>query len=61
MMDGDDDLWRASGEAMRSLASTEDYKEGPLAFIEKRDQSGKGVRLLTRIHQSAQLAHIRID
>ena len=47
MMDSDDDLWRASGEAMRSLASTEDYKEGPLAFIEKRDQSGKGVRLLT--------------
>ena len=42
MMDGDEDLWRASGEAMRSLASTEDYKEGPLAFIEKRDPVWKG-------------------
>ena len=41
-MDGDEDLWRASGEAMRSLASTEDYKEGPLAFIEKRDPVWKG-------------------
>ena len=42
MMDSDDDLWRASGEAMRSLASTEDYREGPLAFIEKRDPVWKG-------------------
>ncbi|SVA81821.1 uncharacterized protein METZ01_LOCUS134675 [marine metagenome] len=42
MMDSDDDLWRASGEAMRSLAGTEDYKEGPLAFIEKRDPVWKG-------------------
>ena len=42
MMDGDEDLWRASGEAMRSLASTEDYKEAPLAFIEKRDPLWKG-------------------
>jgi len=42
MIDSDDDLWRASGEAMRSLAGTEDYKEGPLAFIEKRDPIWKG-------------------
>ena len=42
MMDSDDDLWRASGEAMRSLAGTKDYKEGPLAFIEKRDAVWKG-------------------
>ena len=42
MMDSDDDLWRAGGEAMRSLAGTEDYKEGPLAFIEKRDPVWKG-------------------
>ena len=41
-MDNDEDLWRASGDAMRSLAGTEDYKEGPLAFIEKRDPVWKG-------------------
>mgnify|MGYP001168210620 CR=1 FL=1 len=42
LMDSDDDLWRASGGAMRGLAGTEDYKEGPLAFIEKRDPVWKG-------------------
>ena len=41
-MDNDEDLWRASGDAMRSLAGTEDYKEGPLAFIEKREPVWKG-------------------
>lgn len=36
MMDSDDDLWAASADAMRFLAGTEDFKEGPRAFIEKR-------------------------
>lgn len=36
MMDSDDDLWAASSDAMRFLAGTEDFKEGPRAFIEKR-------------------------
>ena len=40
--DDDDDLWRASGKAMASLAHTEDYKEGPRAFIEKRPPVWKG-------------------
>ena len=42
MMDTDDDLWRASNRAMADLAKTEDYKEGPLAFIEKRAPVWKG-------------------
>lgn len=36
MMDSDEDLWKASSEAMRYLGGTEDFKEGPRAFIEKR-------------------------
>jgi enoyl-CoA hydratase/carnithine racemase len=35
-MDGDDDLWRASGSEFQAIAQTEDFKEGPKAFIEKR-------------------------
>lgn len=34
--DSDDNLWKASGKAMGDLSKTEDYKEGPRAFIEKR-------------------------
>jgi enoyl-CoA hydratase len=41
-MDSDDDLWRAGGRAMKGLAATEDYKEGPRAFIEKRAPVWKG-------------------
>jgi enoyl-CoA hydratase len=36
MMDSDEELWKASSEAMRYLGGTEDFKEGPRAFIEKR-------------------------
>jgi enoyl-CoA hydratase len=35
-MDGDDDLWRASGSEFQAIAQSEDFKEGPKAFIEKR-------------------------
>ena len=31
-----------SGQAMRRLSKTEDYAEGPLAFIEKRPPVWKG-------------------
>jgi enoyl-CoA hydratase len=34
--DDDDALWRASGEAFMAIGGTEDFKEGPRAFIEKR-------------------------
>lgn len=42
LLDSDEDLWRASGQAMRSLSDTEDYKEGPRAFIEKRPPVWRG-------------------
>lgn len=38
----DDELWKASGAAFASLVNTEDYKEGPRAFIEKRPPVWKG-------------------
>lgn len=38
----DDALWSASGAAFLELISTEDFKEGPLAFIEKRPPQWKG-------------------
>ena len=36
------DVWKASRQAMNALAKTEDYKEGPRAFLEKRDPVWKG-------------------
>ena len=35
-MDEDSDLWRASGKEFQGIAKTQDYQEGPRAFIEKR-------------------------
>jgi enoyl-CoA hydratase len=33
---GDDDAWRVTGVAYRAVQETEDFREGPLAFVEKR-------------------------
>ena len=41
-MDDDESLWKASGEAFASIMNTEDYKEGPRAFIEKRPPKWQG-------------------
>ena len=40
--DDDASLWAASDAGFARLAKTEDYKEGPLAFIEKRAPNWKG-------------------
>ena len=42
LIDDDDALWRASGKGFQSVAGTEDYQEGPRAFIEKRPPVWKG-------------------
>ncbi len=42
LTDNDDALWSASGKAFASIINTEDYKEGPRAFIEKRPPVWKG-------------------
>src|SRR3954469_16254973 len=38
----EEEMWRASGTAMFEMSKTEDFAEGPLAFIEKRAPAWKG-------------------
>ncbi|MFN7180781.1 crotonase/enoyl-CoA hydratase family protein [Hyphomonas sp.] len=38
----DEELWKDSGAAFASIVGTEDFKEGPKAFIEKRAPVWKG-------------------
>ena len=42
-VDAPDEIgWKRSGEGMAKLANTEDFCEGPKAFIEKRPPVWKG-------------------
>ncbi len=42
LIDDDDTLFRAGGKEMSVISKTEDYQEGPRAFIEKRAPQWKG-------------------
>ena len=38
----DEELWKLTAGSMASVVSTEDFQEGPRAFIEKREPTWKG-------------------
>lgn len=42
LTEDDDTLWQMSSQAMGTVAATEDFAEGPRAFIEKRPAEWKG-------------------
>src|SRR5918995_3401850 len=42
MLADDDTAWKVTGDAMAKAMSTEDFAEGPRAFIEKRPPEWKG-------------------
>jgi enoyl-CoA hydratase len=42
LSDSDDNLWLESRAALARLSKTEDYAEGPRAFVEKRAPVWKG-------------------
>lgn len=42
MMDDDAELWKLSGAEFMKVSQTEDFREGPMAFFEKRDPVWKG-------------------